>query len=127
MNKKEVEELLDALTSAHMEVAYVEAEKKKLIDSVITKEIREQLEAIDEELDPQIEKLKEKANELEAEVREQTIRFGGTVKNDVFMAVYNKPRISWDNKMLEGFLLAYPQLSAARKPGKPSVAIRRVK
>ena len=52
---------------------------------------------------------------------------GATVKANGLMAVYNKGRVSWDSKLLDGYAVAHPEILAARKEGDPSVTIRTVK
>ncbi|MCG3145996.1 MAG: hypothetical protein HONDAALG_03775 [Gammaproteobacteria bacterium] len=52
---------------------------------------------------------------------------GATVKGAALSAVYAKGRVSWDNKALEGYAVAHPELLAFRSEGAPSVSIRGVK
>jgi len=49
------------------------------------------------------------------------------VKGRELEAVYVKGRISWDNKALDGYAAAHPEIGAFRKQGDPSVSIRGVK
>lgn len=54
----------------------------------------------------------------------QVARHGATVKHAGLMAVYSKPRVSWDTAKLEGYALAHPEITAARTTGKPTISIR---
>lgn len=64
---------------------------------------------------------------LRSEIEQQTLALGESVKGDRLMAVWSKPRITWDGRVLEGYLIAHPELAAARRVGQPSVSIRPVK
>ena len=62
--------------------------------------------------------------ELEAEIKDAVVNQGATVKGEFLMAVYNKPRVSWNTKGLDGFAVAHPEVKAFQSFGKPSVTIR---
>lgn len=64
---------------------------------------------------------------IEAEVKDAVLVLGQTVKSSVLMAVWSKPRVSWDIKALDGYAVAHPEVGAFRKEGKPSVSIRTVR
>lgn len=59
-------------------------------------------------------------------IEQQVLELGASVKGDSLMAVWTKPRVTYDGKILEGFILAHPELAAARHVGQPSVSIRPV-
>jgi hypothetical protein len=40
------------------------------------------------------------------------------------MAMYTKPRVTWDSKGIEGFSVAHPEINVFRKVGEPSVSIK---
>jgi hypothetical protein len=61
------------------------------------------------------------------QIEETTLALGETVKGATYMAVWSKPRITWDGRILECYVIAHPELSAARRVGQPSIAIRPVK
>ena len=121
----QTKDLLEEYTASVMEINAVEAKKAEIIDTILTPEIKEQLAALDAEFDPNIEALRQKQSKLEAQIKKNVAVLGSTIRNDLFMAVYNSPRVSWNNEMLEGFMPAYPQLEQAKSVGKPSVSIRR--
>ncbi len=64
---------------------------------------------------------------LQKNVKDGTIGFGSTVKGKSLMAVYSKPRVTWDGKGLSGYAVAHPEIEAFKKTGKPSVSIRKMK
>lgn len=63
---------------------------------------------------------------IRADIEEFVLELGASVKGDTLMAVWMKPRVTYDGKILEGFILAHPELAAARHVGQPSVSIRPV-
>jgi hypothetical protein len=64
---------------------------------------------------------------LKAQIEERVLDLGQTVKGAAWMAVWTRPRITYEVKLLEGFVLAHPELLAARRVGRPSVSIKAVK
>ena len=50
-----------------------------------------------------------------------------SVKGARLMAVWNKGRVSWDGKKLDGMRALIPQLNEARKVADPTVTIREAK
>ncbi len=124
MNAKEV---LDQYSDMVIMLDDLRVQKERLIDSVLTPEIKEKLQEIEAEFAPKFDALEEKKSELEVEVKNLVAQGGATVRGSTHMAVYSKPRISWDTKMLEGLMMVIPQIADARKIGEPSVSIRVLK
>jgi hypothetical protein len=53
-------------------------------------------------------------------------RIGHTVNGGEYQAVYNKPRETWDSKMLERLKDKYPEIEKARRVSDaPSVSVRK--
>ena len=69
----------------------------------------------------------EKIASLEDEIKSDVLTIGATVKGDGLMAVWNKGRVSWDSKTLDGYAVAHPEILVARKEGEPTVTIRATK
>lgn len=107
---------------AHDELA---AARAAALAAVITDEIRRAMDDIEAEFQPKMAAVAEKADALVAEIKAEVIGAGQTVKGQEYMAVYSKPRVSWDSKKLDGLMIVLPQLAAARKEGEPSVSVRR--
>jgi malate synthase len=103
----------------------VSQEKAALIDEVLTPEIKEKLAEIDAEFEPKIEQLLQEKSQLEAEIKDEVLNAGRTIKGTYHSFVWSKPRVSWDTKALDGYALAHPEIAQFRKPGKPSVSVRR--
>ncbi len=103
----------------------INAEKKELIDQVLTQEIKEKLAEIDEEFDPKIEQLSQEKSALESDIKAEVLQAGRTIKGTYHSFVWSKPRVSWDTKALDGYALAHPEIAQFRTEGSPSVSVRR--
>lgn len=121
-----IESKLNRLAELQAAPDAIRLQKQALIDGILTAEIRAKLAEIDAEFAPQLQAAEEAAANLEAEIRAEVVVGGVTVKGSHLMAVWNKGRVSWDGKKLDGMLAIIPQLAAARKEGEPTVSIRRV-
>ena len=62
---------------------------------------------------------------LTADVKAEVIKIGKSVKGSVYQAVFVKGRVTWNTDMLDGMIIAYPELGKARKEGQPSVTLRK--
>jgi hypothetical protein len=125
--KKDIETLLDGYTSVVMEVDSVERKKREIIDSIIPPEVKQALAEVDEEFALVLSGLNEKMAMYESTIKTAVAEFGDTVRNDVFMAVYSKPRVTWNTEVLDKLSKTVPEVKMARKEGKPSGSIRRIK
>ena len=121
MNAKE---LLDEYTNNLAGIDTFKMEKDKLYGMVITSEIKAQLENIDREIDPIIEKFNARVAELADLIKAEVIAAGQTISGEHHQAVYSKPRVSWDSKGLEGYAVAHPEILVFRSEGNPSVSLR---
>ena len=113
----------------------LEMQMNTLIDSVLTPEIMAKVNEIKEEFQPMFDALdndldylenKSEYEALEAEVKQEVIEAGQTIKGSCLQACYAKGRVSWDTKMLDGYVVAHPEVEQFRKVGEPSVSIRKV-
>lgn len=117
---------LDRLAELRAQKDLLRIEKQKLVESVLTPEIKTQLAEIDAEFDPQFESVDSKASEIEARIKEEVVAHGETIKGTALQAVYSKGRISWDSRGLNGYLVDHPELNQFKKQGKPSISIRKI-
>ena len=85
-----------------------------------------QLADLEAEYAPKVQALSDNYAKVEAEVRAEVLAGGATVKGSHLMAVWSKGRVTWDTKILDGLMIAVPQLALARKEGDPSVLLRKV-
>lgn len=104
----------------------VRLEMEEMIQAAIPQEVRIMINDIKYEMGEKLEGLEEQINSLTAEIKQDVLALGGTVKSEHIMAVYNKPRVSWDSKQLDAIGTMIPAILVARKEGEPSVTIRMV-
>lgn len=86
--------------------------------------IKEELDKIEAYYKPTMLDLLKSLNEFEPKIKELVVAHGSTVNIPGIKAIYNKGRVSWDTKGLDGFMVAHPEITAFRSIGKPSVSIR---
>ena len=116
---------LDRIAELQLELGKRDAEKQALIDSILTQEIKDKIADIEAEYNNG----SVFATEIESltnEVKQDVLTLGQTVKGSLLMAVWNKGRVSWDDKALEGFVINHPEILPFRTVGNPSVSIRKV-
>lgn len=122
--KNEIAKDLDALAKARLERDELTEEVDALIESVIPQEIQERIDAIEAEFSPKMKAMIDNISSMESNIKERVLLAGETVKGSVLQAVYNKGRISWDTKALDGYVKAHPELLEFRKQGDPYISIR---
>ena len=101
-------------------------EKQRLIDAIMTDEIKAKIAEVEAEYSGKSETVTEKITALESEVKELVKENGASVKGQFIHAVFTKGRVTWDSKQLDGLMIAVPQLAQARKEGEPSVSLRKI-
>ena len=123
MNTKE---MLDTLAEYQYERDVAAMQKQELIDNVLTPEIKAKIADIEAEFRLTTATVDEKIADLTEQVKQAVIAEGQSVKGNYLHAVYNKGRISWDSKTLDGLAMVIPDILKARKEGEPSISIRRI-
>ncbi len=126
MDEYQVILLLNKLADLQNGLDALNLQKQALIESVLTPEIKAKLADIDAEFAPKIAVVSESIDPLTVEIKQAVLQSGASVKGAFLHAVWAKGRVSWDNKALDGYAAAHPELNAFRKEGDPSVSIRRV-
>lgn len=121
-----IEQKLDTLAEFQAQADYLALTKQAEIDKVMTPTIRQAIDDIEAEFASRAEAVQANIAALTEEIKQDVLAGGATVKGAHFMAVWNKGRVSWDSKLLEGLMIAVPELAKARKEGEPSVSIRKV-
>ena len=121
-----IETKLDELAELYAQRDLETIDKQRLIDAVITAEIKAKIAEIEAEFSGKGEAVSEKINALEAEVKELVKQAGKSVKGQFLHAVFTKGRVTWDSKALDGYAKAHPELSEYRKEGEPSVSLRKI-
>lgn len=120
-------ELLEKYSDIILKRSDLEGKKQLLIDQIITPEIKRQLEDVEAEFAPLFQALTDEFAHVEYQVKAAVLETGQSVRGSTHIAVYAKPRISWDTKMLDGLAILIPQVNDAKTIGQPSVSIRLIK
>lgn len=124
MSVADIKTLLDVL--AELRETYGNALRtwpmQAKLDALLT-----EAEALSKERAAYLEPWAQAVADTERQVLDLTLALGETVRGDALMAVWSKPRVTWDGKILEGYVIAHPELAAARHTGQPSVSIRPVR
>jgi len=122
----DIKAMLDDLASLDDEISKADAERKAKRDAILAL-VQDQLDEVDTEYRDILGAMQSSRSKLESDIKSSVIQFGASVKATYLHAVYVKGRVTWDTKMLDGLMIAFPQLIEARKEGDPSVTIRVVK
>jgi hypothetical protein len=120
-----ISEKLDRLAEFQAQKDMLALDKQALIDQVLTAEIKARLAEIDEEFGGRAEAVDEHIAALEAEIKEEVLQHGATVRGAHFMAVWSKGRVAWDDRSLSNYARAHPEVLEFRKQGEPSISIRK--
>jgi len=119
-------EMLEQLSEFYAQLDVLQLQKADLLDTVMPPEIKQAVEDVNAEFADKETAVRENMADLEAQVKQAVIDDGETAKGGVLQAVFNKGRVSWDSRKLEGLMIAFPKLQEARKQGNPYVAIKKV-
>jgi hypothetical protein len=117
---------LNELAELRAALDVLNLQKQDVIDSILTPEIKAKLAEIDAEFAGKAETAQTKATALEAEIKQDVLSEGATVKGNFYMAVFSKGRVSWDPKSLDGYAVGHPEILSFRKEGDPSISIRKI-
>ena len=123
----DIQDKLDQLADFRSERDAIGLQRNEAMDSAFPEELRKILDDIEVEFAGRLEIVNEKISDLEKEIKSDVLEHGETVKGSYLQAVWNKGRVSWNSKALEGFAVAHPEIAAFRKQGKPSITIRQIK
>ena len=117
---------LDGLSRTNALLDELEKERDNLIAKAIPSEVQTRIDVINDEYNERMMGPHIAASKLRELIKEDVLEHGSTVKGEHIMAVWNKGRESWDNKALNGYAAAHPDVLQLRKKGKPSVTIRKI-
>lgn len=121
----DITEKLDRLADMQSQRDVLDLHYQDLRNSLISPELAEQLNDIEFEKNEALIAVDRGIASLTEEIKADVLKAGKTVKGAHLQAVWNKPRVSWDSRLLDGLAIALPQITAARREGEPSVTLRR--
>ncbi len=117
-------EKLDQLDEFRSQRDSINLQEDEAMKAAYPSELKKILEDIEVEFSGRVEVVNEKIATLEKEIKVDVLEHGATIKGTHLQAVWNKGRVSWNTKALDGYLVAHPELESLRKQGRPSVSIR---
>jgi len=117
---------LDKLHELQVERERLQVRETARIDELLI-DVAPEIDAIRDDYAPQFESIDAEIAALQKEIKNDALGFGWTVRGKFLMAVWSKPRVTWDSKGLFGYMVAHPEIEAFKMVGKPSVSIRKVK
>ena len=127
MSEQEIAQKINQLSACYSQKDAIIAEKQALIDEIMNAEVRAKLAQIDADYEGKYEAIIAFITALESEVKQDVLSYGSSVKGLHLHAIWNKGRVSWDTKSLDGYATAHPELLPFRREGEPSVSIRSAK
>jgi hypothetical protein len=119
-----IEKMLDELHDLQCKADYLRITKDSEIKGAIPADIQKIIDSIEEKYFEIVMDVDEEISLLTNEIKEQVKATGESVKGTHLMAMYTKPRVTWDSKGIEGFSVAHPEINVFRKVGEPSVSIK---
>lgn len=106
------------LTETKNELSKIEADKKKLIDEAMPKEVREKIAEIEAEFEGKSEKGQKELGRLEEEVKTGIVSLRESLVVKGLKATFHPGRVTWDSKGLEGVLKSNPEIAKVIAPLK---------
>ena len=90
----------------------------------ILRQVQAELDALDSEYKPVLERTEENIAALENEIKTDVLLHGESVTGGMYRATYTQGRISWDNDGMSKYAASHPEVLQFRKQGQPIVSLR---
>jgi phage host-nuclease inhibitor protein Gam len=118
MTNEEVVVLMNKYMDLKSQASSLEADKKKLIDETMPKEVREKVSEIEEEFAGKNEKAQKALADLEEEIKNGVVSLRKTLAVKGLKADFHPGRVTWDAKALEGVVESNPDVAKVIAPFK---------
>lgn len=86
--------------------------------------VQPELDAIDAEMSPELKTLAERLAEAEAAVKTAVLALGRTFGHGSVLVTHYRGRVTFDNKGLQQYAEAHPEINRFKKVGQPYVAVK---
>lgn len=106
---------------AAADVARIDYEAKR---AEVMKQVQAELDALDLEFRPVLDAAEDNADTLEAEIKNDVMLRGESLRGGAYQAVYMKGRVSYDAHGVDEYARTHPELLKYRREGQPSVSLR---
>lgn len=122
--KETVLQKLERLSQLHAaaDLARMDYESRR---AEVLKQIQDELDALEVEFKPALEAAEKNAASLEAEIRNDVLLRGESLRGSAYQAIYMKGRVSWDAAGMNEYARDHPDVLRYRKEGQPSVSLRK--
>src|SRR5215212_9693737 len=90
----------------------------------VLKQIQSELDALDAEYKPVLERAEENIAVLENEIKTDVLLRGESVSGGMYRACYTQGRISWENEGMATYAALHPDVLQFRRQGQPIVSLR---
>ena len=100
-------------------------QQKQAIASILSPEQKKKIEEISLAFFHREQSLEIEMNFLEEQVKNEVLQKKESTSGVFLQAIFNRGRVSWDSKKLDGFSVLHPEILNFRKAGKPFVSIRK--
>ena len=127
MSESEIQILLDLKAAKEFEL---DANRKQVVvacQGMIPLDVQvamaERTAAFEKEVAPLVAELES----LTKRLTQGVLKLGKTVKGASLQAVWYSGKTTWDNKKLQGYAEAHPEIKSFRKVGDPYVSITKTK
>jgi len=128
MANEEVVVLMNKYMEMKLQAGQLEADKRKLMNEAMPKEVSEKIAEIEEEFAGKDEKAQKDLAELEEEIKNGIVAARETLVVKGLKAEFHLGRVSWDAKGLEGVLRNNPDIAKViaplKKQGKDYASFR---
>ena len=121
--RESVLQKLERLAQLHAaaDLARMDYDAKRL---EIMKKVQAELDALEAEFEPALEAAQANTAALEAEIKNDVLLRGESLRGSMYQAVYSNGRVSWDAAGMNEYARDHPEVLKFRKEGQPSVALR---
>jgi hypothetical protein len=116
---QKLERLADLRAAA--DVARIDYESRRV---EVMKKVQEELDAIEAEFLPALDAAEANASTLEAEIKNDVMLRGESLRGSAYQAVYTRGRVTWDAAAMNEYARDHPEVLPFRKESQPSVTIR---
>lgn len=117
--------LIDSYSDVVGVIEELGKEKAQLLESIIPDDVKQKIKEINEEFDFSVSEFEKIAESLREEIKKEVLAQKQTLRGKNHMAVYVRPRVSWNDEFLEGLAVVVPEIMRARKESSPSIQIRK--
>jgi DNA-directed RNA polymerase sigma subunit (sigma70/sigma32) len=92
--------------------------------TAILRQIQSELDALEAEYEPVMERVKENIAALENEIKTDVLLYGKSVSGGMYRAMYTQGHVSWDNDGMAKYAAVHPEVLQYRKQSQPVVSLR---